>query len=323
MYKKILIALLILIFLALIGVVSYFLKDILTQFVHEKAGTTTGTPKTKKAVYTALPELGIGLSINSSAFLEITPGTPINMTVVLRNLSAEEAYRLKLKIDYYTNKASATEKQKTPDVLARWQSRLDSLAEKAVTLSSANIPFDKWITFQLKNNSAFSPLPWQLEMPPQPKENKLNLTETRIELTYFIAPDTSSSITPGTYTIKAILPAGLTPKIKKDLESNTVAFTIIPKEKASKQTIIDCALLTGDYHVQHDNFTAALSLAQQILHEKPQYIPALLLSGDAYEGLSNHESACDAYFTASNIITKEYPDEPLPPFLFEKRHKCL
>lgn len=268
------------------------------------------------------PRLALGLDVNWDTE-ELLSGFPMVFSITLRNLSVEQASRVKHLIDFYSLKASPEEKEMAADSIKRWKEELKGIPSSPLGLRHKEKTVSDWISFEIWEDGQFNPLQWPVK-PAVPAEVKeLELGKDRIYLEYFIPADKTRDIRPSDYKIRARLSSGLSDSWRDEIVSQEVVFRLIPAEGTSEIILMQNHYVAGYFYLNLPDYTAAEEHAREILLRDSENVKALTLLGRAIEGQGNQEEAQKIYSTALDIFIGRNPGEPPPAFLIKKSSQFL
>ena len=154
------------------------------------------------------------------------------------------------------------------------------------------------------------------------KEDMITLgAENFAEGYFFIAPEESSKLGEGEYSIKAAI---------GDMISNALVLRLVEKEKELiGKSSIPQLLKLGRYHLVLGNFEKAEEYANKILTIDAHSLRGLNLLGDARTGLKKYKQAYDTFntaideFFAQNPPPKKFSVNYRPPELFMQKRNAL
>lgn len=271
----------------------------------------------------AAPSLELILSVNAGLLKQTPPGCPLIIRVYLRNHGAEKARWLKAQLDYYSTEAGDEEKEKAKDAVDAWQSELDELRAETVTLSTKESPPESWVSFEMLDGEDYKSLEWPIELLSSPEGDEIAVGDVRQELIFDLSPIASQGVAPGSYTVRARLASSLIPGLEEDLESNEVTVIFADEAAADAETERVKNYLLAQYYLMNGDFESAELTTRLIIDADAEDINAIIMLGDALEGLGRGEEAENTYQQAMNTFAKKYPDEPAPPHLIRKINAYL
>jgi tetratricopeptide (TPR) repeat protein len=259
----------------------------------------------------------LSMDVNNSENGQFLHGTPLFLTVYLRNASSMQAAQARALYKQYENKKFSTpeEQKRVLDFLKYEQ---ENIPDERVTLQSALSPPSEWISFQLQTGKEeYQTLGWPVERLQVPEGNQVHLDTRIVTIEYGLSPEAVKSISPGSYTIRARLIPGLSPAIQEGLETAPVTVTILAEEHANPNLIVQRVLLIGEYHLKKGDTAVAERVVRGFLEQEPKSISAWVLLGRIQEKMNKGEEAYHAYQEAVNILAEKNVKEP-PRFLMRK-----
>jgi hypothetical protein len=227
---------------------------------------------------------GVSVSVNGSRAGSTFSGTPVLLKVALVN-------------------SSATEENGLPLILASdaggWSSAL-RIEIKGPTGAALN-----WVLNAINNPGL-----------------ELTLTEGYAELGWWLAPEESALLLPGSYTINAILDTSAVQRTNcwRGLASSVPATLQVQTEPAVlSEAQSEAKLLAwAEYAFQSGDPPGALTFLNLLLAQYPANIGALTLKGAILLNAGQFEPAREASDAALEALLATTPDAPEPPlFLME------
>lgn len=222
-------------------------------------------------------------------------GDPVLIYFVASNLTAMNAYNY--------NTAMGKELEKIP----------------AVSIGSASVPWINAVVFKV-TGSDNKEVPVKITAQ-APKENKVTLDgTTAIKDVFFISPEESNRLKPGTYQISASL-------------NGTRAEAIILKISAAGEKALNTQeemrhlLAWGRFYLVKGEYEKAEKSARDMLNRDRHSLRALNLLGDALTGEKKFREAYDTFMTAAQEFYRQYPQaknpkkDLFPEMFLEKMNK--
>ncbi|MBN1221833.1 MAG: hypothetical protein JXB23_01200 [Candidatus Aminicenantes bacterium] len=320
-YIGILIALIVVV-MAILLVLTHK-RDVFEGEASEKKTKPAGVEKESKTEV-KMPRIILDMDVNGRKKIELVRGTPLFLTVSLRNAGAQRSARVRNLIKHYSEKEySQLEKDTQEKILNFLEEELEETPDKTVVLRSGTHDAAKWISFQILSDGEYQLLPWNVEILASPHGREISLDGKIIALfEYGLSPEALIDIPPGDYTLRAQLIPGLASEIKERLESEVADIRIIEEEKASKKMLQERILLCSRYYLKKGDIAEAERFARQLRISHPRYVPGLMLAGEIYEKMGKDMEAYISYQEALNVLAEKKEAEP-PPLLIEKINKFL
>jgi len=135
-----------------------------------------------------------------------------------------------------------------------------------------------------------------------------------------IDPDESAKITPGLYTIQAILDISFERENKRVASNPVIVNVQEQKVPLTAEQELRRLIESAEFYIQASRFEDAYLLAIKVKEREPKKIQSYILLGDALNGLRRDKEALEAYNYAIHLSALEKQYEP-PTYLMLRKYE--
>lgn len=135
-----------------------------------------------------------------------------------------------------------------------------------------------------------------------------------------IDPDESAKITPGLYTIQAILDISFERENKRVVSNPVIVNVQEQKVPLTAEQELRRLIESAEFYIQASRFEDAYLLAIKVKEREPKKIQSYMLLGDALNGLRRDKEALEAYDYALHLSAMRKQYEP-PTYLMLRKYE--
>ena len=265
------------------------------------------------------PLPNVSLQIDTAEEVAVFQGTPLIFAVRLANQRAaneastnraHEAYLSLIQEKLGKGEISAADAQPMLE-LARQKREI-----KVVRLGTNEQGWEKFLHFEVASpGSPPAPMAWPLTPVAPPEAKSLTLDDSSsAEIDYALAPEAAAQLTPGEYSVTAVLEVSPGAPLPQDLwrgrvVSESVRLKISPAP--AQPTAADRAsmnLQRAEFYSTTKDWANALASAQAALAADPSLIRGQMIVGEAKEAQGDLSGATDAFGAALRLFDEQYPN---------------
>lgn len=201
-------------------------------------------------------------------------------------------------------------------------------------------PDSPWHTHVQLELAEGKPLPWKLMSlgPPQAiiiqsdASGKITVdgkdgseavidAEHQYTVEFGIGPEESAGISPGRYTVQAVLDVPFAGKSKRVVSIPVVVnVQEFGKTPLTAEQELRRLIESAEFYLQAERFEDAYRLALQVKERQPKKIQSYILLGDALNGLRRDKEALEAYDYALHLSAMRKQYEP-PTYLMLRKYE--